>query len=152
MLDFAAIQPNEIVWDLYAGTGTISLFLARKAKEVVGFELVESAVADAEKNAVEHNTDNVRFVGGDLLHTLRDTEPKPDVLVTDPPRSGMHEKVVRYIAEMQPERLVYVSCNPTTLARDLAILKDRYRIERVQPVDMFPQTYHIETVVKLIRK
>ncbi len=152
VLRFADIRPDEIVWDLYAGTGTISLFLAQKAKEVIGFELVESAVADAEKNAGEHGVNNARFVGGDLLHKLRDTEPKPDVLVTDPPRSGMHEKVVRYIAEMQPERLVYVSCNPTTLARDLAILKERYRIEAVQPVDMFPQTYHIETVVKLKRR
>ncbi len=152
VLQFADIQPDEIVWDLYAGTGTISLFLAQQAKEVIGFELVESAVADAEKNAEEHGVHNTRFVGGDLLHKLRDTKPKPDVLVTDPPRSGMHEKVVRYIAEMQPGRLVYVSCNPTTLARDLAILKEQYRIEVVQPVDMFPQTYHIETVVKLIRR
>ena len=94
----------------------------------------------------------MRFVGGDLLHRLADTAPKPDVLVTDPPRAGMHEKVVRYINEILPQRIVYVSCNPTTLARDLAILKDRYHIEKVQPVDMFPHTYHIETVVKLSRK
>jgi len=152
VMQFAEISKHEIVWDLYAGTGTISLFLARQAKEVVGFELVESAVSDAGKNAQEHKISNVSFVAGDLLHTLRHTLPKPDVLVTDPPRSGMHEKVVRYITEIQPERLVYVSCNPTTLARDLTILKESYRIEKVQPVDMFPQTYHIETVVKLKRR
>ncbi len=152
VLQAAELKRGDIVWDLYSGTGTISLFLAQQAKEVIGFELADSAVEDAFKNAKEHDVLNTRFVGGDLLHRLRDTRPKPHVLVTDPPRAGMHEKVVRYLNEILPRRIVYVSCNPTTLARDLALLKDHYAIERVQPVDMFPHTYHIETVVKLTRK
>ena len=151
-MDFAEIGPNSVVWDLYAGTGTITLFLAQKAKEVIGFEVVESAVADARKNAVEHGVKNVRFVQGDLLKTLPHTEPLPQAIITDPPRSGMHEKVLRLINYLAPEHMVYVSCNPTTLARDLKILNERYRVEKVQPVDMFPQTYHIETVVKLKRR
>ena len=152
VLQFAGIEETDIVWDLYAGTGTISLFLAQKAKEVIGFEIGDSAVRDAEKNALEHGIDNARFVGGDLLHELRETQPRPDILVTDPPRAGMHEKVVACIKRLLPRRVVYVSCNPTTLARDLALLKENYSIARVQPVDMFPQTYHIETVVQLNRR
>jgi 23S rRNA (uracil1939-C5)-methyltransferase len=148
-LNFADLKGNEIVWDLYSGTGTIGLILAKKAKKVLGFEVVESAVEDAFKNAKEHGVENIEFIAGDLLHKLRDAQPKPDVLITDPPRSGMHEKVTRYIAEMKPKNIVYVSCNPTTLARDLKILSSEYIIEKIQPVDMFPQTYHIETVVKL---
>ncbi|RLD13594.1 23S rRNA (uracil(1939)-C(5))-methyltransferase RlmD, partial [candidate division KSB1 bacterium] len=113
---------------------------------------VESAVADAWQNAREHGVHNVRFVQGDLLKTMSAVEPRPDVIVTDPPRSGMHEKVLRLINDMRPKRMVYVSCNPTTLARDLKILSERFEVEEVQPVDMFPQTYHIETVVKLKRR
>ena len=124
VIEYAELKPEDIVWDLYAGTGTISLFLAQQAKEVIGFELVESSVADAFSNASEHDVTNVRFVAGDLLHRLQDTKPRPDVLVTDPPRAGMHEKVVRYILEVKPKRIVYVSCNPTTLALDLGILKE----------------------------
>lgn len=149
VIEYAEIDRKDIVWDLYSGTGTISLFLAQHAKEVIGFELAESSVADAFTNAREHSVENVHFVAGDLLHRLQDTTPRPDVLVTDPPRAGMHEKVVRYISELKPKRIVYVSCNPTTLARDLGLLKENYLVEIVQPVDMFPQTYHIETVVKL---
>ncbi len=152
IMGMAGLQGNEIVWDLYSGTGTISMFLAQRAKEVIGLELVDAAVADALQNVRDHDVKNVRFVSGDLLHKLREVQPLPDVLVADPPRAGMHEKVVRFINQINPKRVVYVSCNPTTLARDLAILKEKYRIEKVQPVDMFPQTYHIETVVKLTRK
>jgi 23S rRNA (uracil1939-C5)-methyltransferase len=151
-LDFADLKGDEVVWDLYSGTGTIGLILAKKAKKVIGFEVVESAVEDAFKNAKEHQVENIDFIAGDLLHKLRDAEPKPDVLITDPPRSGMHEKVTRYITEMKPKRVVYVSCNPTTLARDLKILSKNYQVDIIQPVDMFPQTYHIETVVKLTLK
>ena len=151
-LDFAGLTGREIVWDLYAGAGTISLFLAKQAKEVIGFELVESAVADAEKNATEHGVNNVRFLGGDLLHQLHEAQPKPQVLVTDPPRSGMHPKVVNYLKELGAQRIVYVSCNPTTLARDVALLKDIYSVQAIQPVDMFPQTYHIETVALLEKR
>ncbi len=149
VMEFAALEGREVVWDLYSGTGTISLFLARKAKEVIGFEIADSAVEDALQNARDHQITNVRFVGGDLIQQLHQISPGPDVLVTDPPRAGMHEQVVRYINELAPGRIVYVSCNPTTLARDLAILSRRYDIEKIQPVDMFPQTYHIETVVQL---
>jgi len=152
VIEFAGIDKNDIVWDLYAGTGTISLFLAKRAARVIGFEIAESAVFDAVKNAEEHGIHNTRIIAGDLLNKLQETEPKPDILVTDPPRAGMHEKVVRYITKILPERMVYVSCNPATLARDLSILKENYTIEKVQPVDMFPQTYHIETVVQLSRK
>ncbi len=152
VMEFADLNPNQIVWDLYAGTGTISLFLAQKARQVIGFELVESAVKDAEKNATDHGIKNASFVGGDLLKELMKVNPKPDVIVTDPPRAGMHEKVVEYLNALSPERIVYVSCNPTTLSRDLAILEKKYTIDEVQPVDMFPHTYHIETVVKLSRK
>ena len=152
VMEYSGLDGSEIVWDLYAGTGTISLFLAERAREVVGFELAESAVQDAAENMRQHGVKNARFVAGDLLHKLEETFPKPDVLVTDPPRAGMHEKVVRYINMLKPRRIVYVSCNPTTLARDLAILSQQYRVEAVQPVDMFPQTYHIETVVKLSLK
>ncbi len=149
VLKFANLQSNEIVWDLYSGTGTIGLFLAKKAKKVIGFEVVESAVEDAYKNAKEHKVKNIDFIAGDLLYKLQDAAPKPDVLITDPPRSGMHEKVTRHINEIKPKRIIYVSCNPTTLARDLKILSSNYQIEKIQPIDMFPQTYHIETVVKL---
>ncbi len=152
VLEYAGLEGSEIVWDLYAGTGTISLFLAQAAKEVVGFEMAESAVKDAAENMRQHNVSNARFVAGDLLHKLEETRPKPDMVVTDPPRAGMHEKVVRYLNTIRPRHIVYVSCNPTTLARDLAILSQKYRVEAVQPVDMFPQTYHIETVVKLSLK
>lgn len=152
VLDYARISKSDTVWDLYAGTGTISLLLAGEAKEVIGFELVESAVEDANRNARSHGVENTRFVGGDLLKHLHKTEPRPDILVTDPPRAGMHEKVVRYLNELAPKRIVYVSCNPTTMARDIALLRENYSIEDVQPVDMFPQTYHIETVAKLVRR
>jgi 23S rRNA (uracil1939-C5)-methyltransferase len=152
VMEFAELDGSKVVWDLYSGTGTISLFLAQRAKTVIGFELVESAVKDARQNAKEHNVENVRFLGGDLLHKLKEVTPNPDVLVTDPPRAGMHEKVVRYINSILPERIVYISCNPTTLARDLAVLDRHYQIDAVQPVDMFPHTYHIETVVKLTRR
>ncbi len=151
-LNFAQIDEKSVVWDLYAGTGTISLFLAQKAKEVIGFEVVDSAVADAWQNAKEHQVDNVRFVEGDLLKTMHQISPEPNIIVADPPRSGMHEKVLRLINHLCPERMVYVSCNPTTLARDLKILSERFEVQQVQPVDMFPQTYHIETVVQLKRK
>jgi len=152
VLEFARIEKQDVVWDLYAGTGTISLFLARQAARVIGFEIAESAVRDARKNAEEHRVRNTEFIAGDLLHKLRETQPKPHILITDPPRAGMHEKVAHYINEIKPSRMVYVSCNPATLARDLAILQRHYEIVRVQPLDMFPQTFHIETVVQLNRK
>jgi 23S rRNA (uracil1939-C5)-methyltransferase len=149
VIEFADLSGKEIIWDLYCGTGTIAIFLAEYAKKIIGFELVENAINDAEKNAEEHGIKNTTFIGGDLLNKLKEMDHTPDVLVTDPPRSGMHPKVVAYINNLKPARIIYVSCNPTTLARDLSVLKENYEIKIIQPVDMFPQTYHIETVVKL---
>jgi 23S rRNA (uracil1939-C5)-methyltransferase len=149
--EFVELAGTEELWDLYCGTGTISIILAEYSKHVTGFELVESAVVDARKNADEHGVKNIKFISGDLLHSIKGMKTSPDIIVTDPPRSGMHPRVVEYLKILKPARIVYVSCNPTTLSRDLAILKDTYSVDLVQPVDMFPQTYHIETVVKLSR-
>ena len=151
VLSMTNLEGTETVWDLYAGTGTIGMFLAREAKNVTGFELVESAVDNARENARSHGLDNITFRQGDILEELHREPGHPQIIVTDPPRAGMHEKVTLQIAELGPERIIYVSCNPTTLARDLSLLTDRYRVIDVQPVDMFPHTYHIETVVRLDR-
>lgn len=152
VLEFAGLSGNEIIWDLYCGTGAFSLFLSAEAKTVTGFEVVSSAVQDAIENARNHRVNNANFIEGDLLVTMKSVSEEPDVIVTDPPRAGMHEKVVRSILNIAPQRIVYVSCNPTTLARDLAILAEQYVINKVQPLDMFPQTYHIETIVQLSRR
>ncbi len=151
-LDFAAISGKDEVWDLYSGTGTISLFLAGKARHVTGFELVESAVADARENATEHGFDNCTFIAGDVRDNMLHNRTRPDIILTDPPRAGMHEDVVKAILETAPRRVVYVSCNPTTMARDIKLMENDYRLEKVQPVDMFPQTYHIECVALLERR
>ena len=143
------------MYDLYCGAGSITLYVAGMAKQVVGVELVPESVADARVNAELNGITNVSFVAGDMKKTF-DAEfvrkhGKPDVVITDPPRAGMDEPVVRHLLELDPERIVYVSCNPATQARDLAILKDHYRIDFVQPIDMFPHTYHVENVVRLVR-
>lgn len=154
----AGLTGGETVWDLYCGTGSITLSLARKAERMVGFEVVEEAIVDAYRNAERNGIDNCRFRAGDLKDVLRDAARAgsdlgvPDVIVTDPPRAGMHPKVVQTILDLAPKRIVAVSCNPATLARDLELLQTRYDIERVQPFDMFPHTPHIECVVKLERK
>lgn len=149
----AGLGGNELVYDLYSGAGTISLFLARHCRHVVGAELVPDAVSDARANAVLNDIRNVSFESGDLKDLLSPEfighHGRPDVLVTDPPRAGMHEAVVQRIREMAPPSLVYVSCNPATQARDLALLKDMYRITHVQPLDMFPHTAHVENIVRL---
>lgn len=146
---FAGLTGSEIVWDLYAGTGTISLFIAKQAKMVYGFELVESAVGDAGRNAKQNGVGNVKFISGDLLANIQAFEPQPDVIIVDPPRSGMHPGVCRSLCDSGAERIVYVSCNPGTMARDVRLLTDHYRLRNVQPVDMFPHTYHVESVVLL---
>ncbi|TFH02871.1 MAG: 23S rRNA (uracil(1939)-C(5))-methyltransferase RlmD [Calditrichales bacterium] len=151
VLEYAGLTGNEVVWDLYAGTGTISLFLARKAKIVYALELIDSAVNDGKKNALEHKAENIRFIAGDLLHNLKGISAKADVIVVDPPRSGMHPKVSEFLADSEAERIIYVSCNPTTMARDIQILSRTFRAVKVQPVDMFPHTYHIESVCLLER-
>lgn len=153
----ARLKPDDIVFDLYSGTGTIALHIADDVKEVVGIESVESAIDDARRNAQMNQATNCTFVLGDLKEKLtRDTSwlsnhAKPTVLMIDPPRSGMHEKAVLEIAALQPERIAYISCNPATQARDLKLLCSNapYRIVAIQPVDMFPHTYHIENVVAL---
>ncbi len=153
----AELKPDDFVFDLYSGTGTIALHICDRVETVVGIESVASAVIDANRNAELNNVDNCRFVHGDLKDKLtKDTSwlsghRKPSVIITDPPRSGMHEKVVFEIATLRPDRIVYVSCNPATQARDLKLLCSNapYAITSVQPVDMFPHTYHIENLVAL---
>lgn len=151
--EFADIQEGEMVYDLYTGTGTIALFLAAKAAKVVGVEYVEEAVIDARENAKSNKISNTEFISGDMKDILVEDffaiHGKPDVIITDPPRAGMHEQVTKRILESGAKRIVYVSCNPATQARDLAILDTKYKITEVQAVDMFPQTTHVENIVKL---
>lgn len=145
---------DGVVWDLYCGAGSISLFLSAEAREVYGFELAESAVRDARNNAERNAVTNCKFISGDLRRQILNFRslPAPDVLICDPPRSGMHKDVVNAILRINPAVIVYVSCNPATMARDIEILAQNYEIKECQPVDMFPHTYHIETVVKLARR
>ncbi len=151
--EFAELKGDELVYDLYTGTGTIANFVARFARKVIGIEYVEDAVKDAFENARLNGIDNVDFYAGDLAKVLDESfiekHGKPDLIITDPPRAGMHEKVVRQLLAVEPEKIVYVSCNPATQARDIAILNEKYEVSKVQPVDMFPQTHHVENVVLL---
>lgn len=150
---FARITPDDLVYDLYCGAGSITLFVAAEAKHVVGVELIEDAVVNARANAKVNGIGNVTFETGDMLKLFTPDfvrkHGKPDVLIVDPPRAGMHPKVVRQIAELRPERFVYVSCNPLTQARDLAALTDAYTLDELQPVDLFPHTFHVENVARL---
>ena len=152
---YARLHPADIVWDLYCGTGTIGLSIAHQVQRVVGIELVEEAIADARRNATRNNIDNAQFVAGDLRALLKNPPSmlaeKPSCIIVDPPRSGMHEDVITCLLAVAPERIVYVSCNPATLARDVKLMSEQYSIARVQPVDMFPHTYHVECVVELRR-
>lgn len=150
--EYAVLSGQETVVDLYCGTGSIAIYLADFAKEVIGMEIVESSVADAENNCRINSISNCRFILGDIKTSLSKVKVRPDVMIIDPPRAGMHKDVVRRVLEMAPIRIVYVSCNPATMARDLGMIKDSYRVLEVQPVDMFPHTYHIESVVKLERR
>jgi len=147
---------GETLWDLYCGAGSIGLSLASRVRRVVGFELEAGAVADAVSNSRLNGLSNCQFLAGDLKERLRETvktaaQPLPEVVVVDPPRAGLHPEVVKAVLEISPRRLLYVSCNPATLARDLALLKDHYEITAVQPFDLFPHTPHIEVVVRLDR-
>jgi len=148
-LDAAQLTGSDNVWDLYCGAGTITLAAARRSGSALGIELNEGAVADARANATLNGVGNVEFIAGDLKDVVEKVRGIPDVVITDPPRAGMHEDVVRRLMELGPRRISYVSCNPTTQARDCAILAERYAVDFVQPVDMFFQTYHIETVARL---
>lgn len=152
--DLAELQPDDTLYDLYTGTGTIALFLARHAKKVVGIEYVEEAIADARRNAERNGLNNTVFYAGDMAKVLTPefvaANGRPDVVVTDPPRAGMHDKVVAQLLEMAPRKIVYVSCNPATQARDLQLLAARYDVHRIQPVDMFPHTQHVENIAELV--
>ncbi len=151
--DFANLQGNEIVYDLYTGTGTIAQFVSKNVKKIIGIESVPTAIEDAIENAKFNNINNVSFFAGYMKNVFTDefiaTHGKPDVIITDPPRIGMDEKVVRKILEIAPKKIVYVSCNPASQARDVAILSEKYKVIKIQAVDMFPQTLHIENVALL---
>jgi 23S rRNA (uracil1939-C5)-methyltransferase len=151
--EFAGLTGNEIVYDLYTGTGTIANFIARKAKKVIGIEYVPEAIEDAKVNAGLNNLDNTEFFAGDMKDLLTPefiaNHGRPDIIITDPPRSGMHDDVIDTILAAEPKRIVYVSCNPATQARDLNRLSTAYRVCKVQPVDMFPHTHHVENVALL---
>jgi 23S rRNA (uracil1939-C5)-methyltransferase len=153
VIEFAEIDGSEVVLDLYCGTGTIPIFLSQKAKEIIGIEISESAVLDAGKNCIYNRATNCRFILGDIRDKLSDIRHKPDVLIIDPPRAGIHKDILAGIINMAVEKVVYVSCNPATMARDMGRMSDLYEIIEIQPVDMFPHTYHIEAVAKMaIRK
>lgn len=154
--EFAGLSGSERVYDLYTGTGTIANFVARNAGKVIGIEFVEEAIEDARKNSRNNNIENTSFFAGDMRKILTvdfiREHGRPDVIITDPPRAGMHDDVIGAILFAEPQRIVYVSCNPATQARDLNLLDSKYRVARVQPVDMFPQTHHVENVVLLERR
>jgi len=149
----AARTGGELVYDLYTGTGTIANFVASKASHVIGIEYVEEAIADAKVNSESNGIANTEFHAGDMKDILTDefiaAHGRPDVMIVDPPRAGMHQSVVDVILNAEPGRIVYVSCNPATQARDLELLHAKYDIDSVQPVDMFPHTAHVENVVRL---
>ena len=151
--NFAELTGNELVYDLYTGTGTIANFVARQASKVIGIEYVPEAIEDAKINSNINNINNTLFYAGDMKDVLTDDfiseHGRPDVMIVDPPRAGMHDDVVKVILNASPRRIVYVSCNPATQARDLALLDAKYKVEAIQPVDMFPHTHHVENVVKL---
>ena len=151
--EFAELTGNELVYDLYTGTGTIANFVSRQARQVIGIEYVPEAIEDAKVNSNINNIENTLFFAGDMKDILNDAfvekYGRPDVIITDPPRAGMHEDVVNVILNAAPGRIVYVSCNPATQARDLALLDKKYKVTKVQPVDMFPHTQHVENVVQL---
>jgi len=154
--EFAGLTGEELVYDLYTGTGTIANFVAKKARKVIGIEYVPEAIEDAKINSQENHIDNTLFFAGDMKDILTDEfiaeHGRPDVIITDPPRAGMHPDVVKTILRAAPQRIVYVSCNPATQARDLQDLDADYKVEAVQPVDMFPHTPHVENVVLLIKR
>lgn len=154
--DFARLTGKELVYDLYTGTGTIANFVSRDARHVIGIEYVAEAIEDAKVNSARNGIENTEFYAGDMKDVLTDefiaAHGRPDVMIVDPPRAGMHGDVVDVILRAEPARIVYVSCNPATQARDLALLDSKYGVEAVQPVDMFPHTQHVENVVALVRR
>jgi 23S rRNA (uracil1939-C5)-methyltransferase len=151
--DFADLKGDEIVYDLYTGTGTIANFIAKNAKKVIGVEYVPEAIEDAKVNSKLNHIENTEFFAGDMKDVFNDDflgqHGKADVIITDPPRAGMHPDVIKTLLNLGANKIVYVSCNPATQARDLALLDEKYQVSAVQPVDMFPQTHHVENVVLL---
>ncbi len=154
--DFAGLTGNEIVYDLYTGTGTIAQFVSKNAKKVIGVESVPEAIVDAKANAIRNEITNCEFYVGDMKVVFNESfiaqHGKPDVIITDPPRDGMHKDVIEQILKIEPSKIVYVSCNSATQARDLALMDEKYKVTRVRPVDMFPQTHHVENVVLLEKR
>ena len=154
--NFAQLTGNELVYDLYTGTGTIANFVAHQARQVVGIEYVPEAIEDAKINSAINNIDNTLFYAGDMKDILNEDfiqkHGRPDVIITDPPRAGMHEDVIEAMLFADPKRIVYVSCNAATQARDLNLLDKAYKVTAVQPVDMFPHTHHVENVVLLEKR
>lgn len=151
--EFAELDGTQTLYDLYCGTGSIGIFCSKNAKKIIGVEVVEAAIQDAKENARLNNLEHTSFFAGDVIDicddTFFETHGKPDVIITDPPRAGMHEKLVKKLLEMEAPLVVYVSCNPATQARDLGLLDEKYEVTKIQPVDMFPHTHHIENVVQL---
>ncbi len=154
--DFAELSGKEIVYDLYTGIGSIANFIADKVKSVIGIDYIKMSIIEARANAKLNNINNAKFLAGDIKGTLNEEviekNGRPDVIITDPPRVGMHRNVVRTILEIKPQKIVYISCNPATQARDIEMMKRDYDISKVQPLDMFPHTHHVENIVLLIRK
>lgn len=154
--DFAGLTGNEVLYDLYCGTGSIGIFCSKGAKKVIGIEVMEDAVKDAQENAARNNLEHCLFFAGDVAGICTDSffeeHGKPDVIITDPPRAGMHEKLVQQLLKMKAPKVVYVSCNPATQARDLALLDEVYKITKIKAVDMFPHTHHIENIALLEMK
>ena len=154
--DFAGLTGKELVYDLYTGTGTIAQFVSKQAAKVIGVEAVPDAIEAAKANAAHNKISNTAFYVGDMKKVFNsefiNTHGIPDVIITDPPRDGMHADVVNQILNIAPEKIVYVSCNSATQARDLALMDALYKVTRVQPVDMFPQTHHVENVVLLEKR
>ncbi|MEY2917764.1 MAG: rRNA ((1939)-C(5))-methyltransferase RlmD [Bacteroidota bacterium] len=151
--DFAGLTGNEVVYDLYCGTGSIGIFVSKNAKKIIGVEVIEDAIADAKENAALNNITHAEFFAGDVIKICNDeffaVHGKPDVIITDPPRAGMHDKLVTKLLTIAAPTIVYVSCNTATQARDIGLLSEKYTVEKIQPVDMFPHTHHIECVVLL---
>lgn len=151
--DYAELESTDTVLDLYSGTGTIPIFMAKDVKAVIGIEISKDAVMDAEKNCEENGIDNCHFINGDIRTKLSTINYKPDVLIIDPPRAGMHKDVLAQVLALSPERMIYISCSPATMARDVSQMTRNYELVEIQPVDMFPHTYHIEAIAKLrVRK
>jgi 23S rRNA (uracil1939-C5)-methyltransferase len=148
---YARLKPSDVVWDLYCGTGTIAIWIANSCASVYGIEYVADAITNARQNCKANNITNCHFFCGDIKDQLKEQKEKPDVVIMDPPRAGIHPKVIAQLVSISPRRIVYVSCNPSTMARDLGLLASHYALTEVQPVDMFPHTFHIEAVARLER-